>query len=127
MKSSKNNSKKVLVTGGSGFIGSHLCLNLVKKGYDVLCVDNLFSSSKKNINHLLKFNNFEFQRHDVLSLFLETDQIYNLACPASPEHYQRDPVQTMKTNIHGTINMLGLAKRTKSRIFKPLQVKLWRS
>ena len=119
MKSSKNNLKKVLVTGGSGFIGSHLCLNLVKKGYDVLCVDNLFSSSKKNINHLLKFNNFEFQRHDVtFPLFLETDQIYNLACPASPEHYQRDPVQTMKTNIHGTINMLGLAKRTKSRIFQ---------
>ena len=119
MKSSKNNLKKVLVTGGSGFIGSHLCLNLVKKGYDVLCVDNLFSSSKKNINHLLKFNNFEFQRHDVtFPLILETDQIYNLACPASPEHYQRDPVQTMKTNIHGTINMLGLAKRTKSRIFQ---------
>ncbi len=119
MKSSKNNLKKVLVTGGSGFIGSHLCLNLVKKGYDVLCVDNLFSSSKKNINHLLKFNNFEFQRHDVtFPLFLETDQIYNLACPASPVHYQRDPVQTMKTNIHGTINMLGLAKRTKSRIFQ---------
>ena len=119
MKSSKNNLKKVLVTGGSGFIGSHLCLNLVKKGYDVLCVDNLFSSSKKNINHLLKFNNFEFQRHDVtFPLILETDQIYNLACPASPVHYQRDPVQTMKTNIHGTINMLGLAKRTKSRIFQ---------
>jgi UDP-glucuronate decarboxylase len=119
MKSSKNNLKKVLVTGGSGFIGSHICLNLVKKGYDVLCVDNLFSSSKQNINHLLKFNNFEFQRHDVtFPLFLETDQIYNLACPASPVHYQRDPVQTMKTNIHGTINMLGLAKRTKSRIFQ---------
>ncbi len=119
MKSSKNNLKKVLVTGGSGFIGSHLCLNLVERGYDVLCVDNLFSSSKKNINHLLKLNNFEFYRHDVtFPLFLETDQIYNLACPASPEHYQRDPVQTMKTNIHGTINMLGLAKRTKSRIFQ---------
>ena len=119
MKSLKNNLKKVLVTGGSGFIGSHLCLNLVKRGYDVLCVDNLYSSSKKNINHLLKFNNFEFKRHDVtFPLFLETDQIYNLACPASPEHYQRDPVQTMKTNIHGTINMLGLAKRTKSRIFQ---------
>ena len=119
MKSSKNNLKKVLVTGGSGFIGSHICLNLVKKGYDVLCVDNLFSSSKQNINHLIKFNNFEFQRHDVtFPLFLEADQIYNLACPASPVHYQRDPVQTMKTNIHGTINMLGLAKRTKSRIFQ---------
>ena len=119
MKSSSQNHKKILVTGGSGFIGSHLCLNLVKMGYEVLCVDNLYSSNKDNINHLLNYNNFEFQRHDVtFPLFIEIDEIYNLACPASPVHYQSDPVQTMKTNINGSINMLGLAKRTKAKIFQ---------
>lgn len=107
------------MTGGAGFIGSHLCETLVKTGADVLCLDNLFTGSRTNITHLLEYKNFEFLRHDVtIPLFVEVDQIYNLACPASPIHYQFDPVQTTKTSVHGAINMLGLAKRTKARILQ---------
>lgn len=110
---------QILVTGGAGFIGSHLCKKLVEQGHDVICVDNLFTGNKRNIENLLDNHNFEFIRHDItFPLFLEIDQIYNLACPASPVHYQFDPVQTLKTCIHGAINMLGLAKRTKARIFQ---------
>jgi UDP-glucuronate decarboxylase len=110
---------RVLVTGGAGFLGSHLCENLVNEGHDVLCLDNFYTSSKSNIHHLLDYQNFELIRHDVtVPIFLEVDRIYNLACPASPIHYQRDPVQTLKTSVHGAINMLGLAKRTKARIFQ---------
>lgn len=108
---------RVLVTGGAGFIGSHLCSRLLEDGYDVLCVDNYYSSTKDNIAHLLHNPRFEVLRHDVtFPLFVEVDQIYHLACPASPIHYQRDPVQTTKTAVHGSINMLGLAKRTGARI-----------
>ncbi len=111
--------QRILVTGGAGFIGSHLCEKLVKTGADVLCVDNLFTGSRSNITPLLEYKNFEFLRHDVtIPLFVEVDQIYNLACPASPIHYQFDPVQTTKTSVHGAINMLGLAKRTKARILQ---------
>lgn len=113
------NRKKILVTGGAGFLGSHLCEKLLNLGHHVLCVDNYYSGDRSNINKLLDNKNFEFLRHDVtLPLFVEVDEIYNLACPASPIHYQRDPVQTIKTNIHGSINMLGLAKRTKAKIFQ---------
>lgn len=109
----------VLVTGGAGFLGSHLCEALLASGYDVLCVDNLYTGSKENIRHLLNAPRFEFIRHDVtFPLYIEVDQIYNLACPASPIHYQRDPVQTIKTSVHGAINMLGLAKRTGARILQ---------
>jgi len=108
---------RILVTGGAGFIGSHLCDSLVNKGHDVLCVDNLFSGSKDNIRHLLGHPYFEFMRHDVIhALFAEVDQIFHLACPASPIHYQFNPIKTIKTNVMGTINMLGLAKRVKARI-----------
>lgn len=108
---------RVLVTGGSGFIGSHLCERLLNDGYDVLCVDNYYSSTKDNIAHLTSNPRFELLRHDVtFPLYVEVDQIYHLACPASPIHYQRDPVQTTKTAVHGSINMLGLAKRTGARI-----------
>jgi UDP-glucuronate decarboxylase len=111
--------KKVLVTGGAGFLGSHLCDALLQAGHDVLCVDNLFTGSKENIAHLIGNPFFEFMRHDVSApLYVEVDQIYNLACPASPIHYQHDPVQTTKTSVHGAINMLGLAKRTKARILQ---------
>ena len=111
--------KKILVTGGAGFLGSHLCERLVREGHDVLCADNLFTGSKRNIAHLFDEPNFEFLRHDVtFPLFVEVDQIYNLACPASPVHYQHDPVQTTKTSVHGAINMLGLAKRLGARIFQ---------
>lgn len=111
--------KKVLVTGGAGFLGSHLCDRLVESGHDVICVDNLFTGSKRNIEHLLGMTNFEFLRHDVtLPLYLEVDEIYNLACPASPIHYQYDPVQTLKTSVHGAINILGLAKRTGAKVFQ---------
>ena len=111
--------KKILVTGGAGFLGSHLCERLIKEGNDVLCVDNLFTGAKSNISHLMKHSNFEFMRHDVtFPLYIEADQIYNLACPASPIHYQFDPVQTTKTSVHGAINMLGLAKRLKARILQ---------
>lgn len=110
---------RVLVTGGAGFLGSHLCEKLVSDGHDVLCLDNLFTGSKKNIEHLLSHPNFEFLRHDVtFPLYVEVDQIYNLACPASPKHYQSDPVQTTKTSVIGAINMLGLAKRTGARILQ---------
>ena len=109
----------LLITGGAGFIGSHLCERLLERGNEVLCVDNLFTGRKKNIEHLLEHHYFEFLRHDItFPLYVEVDQIYNLACPASPIHYQRDPVQTVKTSVHGCINMLGLAKRTKARILQ---------
>ena len=112
-------SQRVLVTGGSGFLGSHLCEKLLSKGHDVICVDNLYSSRKDNIAHLLDNPRFEFMRHDVtFPLYVEVDEIYNLACPASPIHYQHDPVQTTKTSVHGAINMLGLAKRTGAKIFQ---------
>lgn len=112
-------SKRVLVTGGAGFLGSHLCDRLLADGNEVVCLDNLFTGSKRNISHLLGNPRFEFIRHDVtFPLFIEVDEIYNLACPASPVHYQHDPVQTTKTSVHGAINMLGLAKRLKCRIFQ---------
>lgn len=111
--------KKVLVTGGSGFLGSHLCERLLAEGNEVLCVDNFFTGAKQNIVHLLSNSYFELLRHDVtIPLYVEVDEIYNLACPASPVHYQFDPVQTLKTSVHGAINMLGLAKRLKARIFQ---------
>jgi UDP-glucuronate decarboxylase len=111
--------KRVLVTGGAGFLGSHLCERLVRDGHDVLCVDNFFTGQKDNIAHLLSNPQFEMLRHDVtFPLYLELDEIYNLACPASPIHYQSDPVQTTKTSVVGAINMLGLAKRTKSKILQ---------
>ena len=110
---------RVLVTGGAGFIGSHLCARLVAEGHDVLCVDNFFTGNKENVSGLLHSPRFELMRHDVtFPLYVEVDQIYNLACPASPIHYQFDPVQTTKTSVHGAINMLGLAKRTKARILQ---------
>ena len=112
-------NKTVLVTGGSGFIGSHLCRKLLELGHDVLCVDNLFTGSKGNIRDLLSHPSFEFMRHDItFPLYVEADEIYNLACPASPVHYQFDPVQTTKTSVHGAINMLGLAKRVKAKILQ---------
>jgi len=111
--------KRILVTGGAGFVGSHLCDRLVSTGDDVVCVDNFYTGDKRNISHLLGQRNFELIRHDVtFPLYLEVDQIYNLACPASPVHYQHDPVQTTKTSVHGAINMLGLAKRTGARILQ---------
>lgn len=113
------NRKKVLVTGGAGFLGSHLCERLLADGHDVLCVDNFFTGSKDNIAQLLGNSNFELMRHDItFPLYVEVDEIYNLACPASPIHYQFDPVQTTKTSVHGAINMLGLAKRVKAKIFQ---------
>ena len=114
-----NANKRILVTGGAGFLGSHLIDRLLDRGDDVLCVDNLFTGSKDNIKHLLQHPNFEFMRHDItFPLFVEVDEIYNLACPASPIHYQHDPVQTTKTSVIGAINMLGLAKRLKCKIFQ---------
>src|SRR5437868_4969091 len=114
-----NASTRVLVTGGAGFLGSHLCDRLIKDGHDVLCVDNLFTGTRANIAHLLNHPRFEFQRHDVtFPLYVEVDEIYNLACPASPIHYLHDPVQTTKTSVHGAINMLGLAKRLRCRILQ---------
>ena len=111
--------KKILITGGAGFIGSHLSEKLLNDGHDVICVDNFFTSNKDNIRHLLDNHKFELVRHDVtFPLYLEVDEIYNLACPASPIQYQRNPVQTIKTNVHGAINLLGLAKRTNSKIFQ---------
>ncbi|MDP3610270.1 MAG: GDP-mannose 4,6-dehydratase, partial [Rubrivivax sp.] len=111
--------KRVLVTGGAGFLGSHLCERLVGEGHDVLCVDNFFTGTRDNVEHLLGNPRFELMRHDVtFPLFVEVDEIYNLACPASPIHYQYDPVQTTKTSVHGAINMLGLAKRLKARILQ---------
>jgi len=114
-----NKINRVLVTGGAGFLGSHLTDKLLARGDEVVCVDNLFTGSKRNIEHLLKNPRFEFVRHDVtFPLYIEVDQIYNLACPASPVHYQYDPVQTTKTSVHGAINMLGLAKRIGARILQ---------
>ncbi|MGY4830617.1 UDP-glucuronic acid decarboxylase family protein [Sphaerotilaceae bacterium SBD11-9] len=111
--------KRILVTGGAGFLGSHLCDRLLRDGHDVLCVDNYFTGSKSNVAHLLDNPRFELLRHDVtFPLYVEVDEIYNLACPASPVHYQYDPVQTTKTSVHGAINMLGLAKRVDARILQ---------
>lgn len=111
--------RRVLVTGGAGFLGSHLCDRLIKEGNDVICVDNLFTGSKDNIRHLLSNPYFEFIRHDITEpLYVEVDQIYNLACPASPVHYQYNPIKTAKTSIYGALNMLGLAKRVKARILQ---------
>ena len=112
-------NKRILVTGGAGFLGSHLCEELLSLGHDVLCVDNYFTGNKHNIMHLMDNANFELMRHDVtFPLFVEVDEIYNLACPASPIHYQHDPVQTTKTSVHGAINMLGLAKRVNAKILQ---------
>jgi UDP-glucuronate decarboxylase len=111
--------KTILVTGGAGFLGSHLCERLIGAGHDVICVDNFYTGTKRNIAHLLGHPRFELMRHDVtFPLYVEADEIYNLACPASPIHYQHDPVQTTKTSVHGAINMLGLAKRLRCRIFQ---------
>ncbi len=111
--------KRILVTGGSGFLGSHLCERLLAEGANVICVDNFFSGTRSNIEHLLGHKRFELMRHDVtFPLYIEVDEIYNLACPASPIHYQRDPVQTTKTSVHGAINMLGLAKRLRAKIMQ---------
>ncbi len=111
--------KRILVTGGAGFLGSHLCERLVAEGHDVLCVDNYFTGTKDNLLGLFDSPHFELMRHDVtFPLYIEVDEIYNLACPASPVHYQYDPVQTIKTSVHGAINMLGLAKRTRAKIFQ---------
>jgi len=111
--------KRILVTGGAGFVGSHLCRRLLDDGNDVLCVDNFFTGTRDNVVEMLEHPHFELMRHDVtFPLFVEVDEIYNLACPASPVHYQYDPVQTTKTSVHGAINMLGLAKRVKAKIFQ---------
>ena len=111
--------KRVLVTGGAGFLGTHLCNRLLHEGHDVLCVDNFFTGARDNIESLLDNHHFELMRHDITyPLYVEVDEIYNLACPASPIHYQYDPVQTTKTSVHGAINMLGLAKRVKAKIFQ---------
>jgi len=116
---SYNPRKRILVTGGAGFLGSHLIDRLLARGDEVVCVDNLFTGTKRNIEHLQSHPHFEFMRHDVtFPLYVEVDEIYNMACPASPIHYQYDPVQTTKTSVHGAINMLGLAKRLKARIFQ---------
>src|SRR5690606_9708841 len=112
-------NKRILVTGGAGFLGSHLCEALLGRGHEVLCVDNFYTGTKRNIPHLLRHPRFELIRHDVtFPLYVEVDEIYNLACPASPVHYQHDPVQTTKTSVHGAINMLGLAKRVKAKILQ---------
>ena len=112
-------SKRILVTGGAGFVGSHLCKRLLANNDEVICVDNFFTGDKQNVECVLENRCFEIIRHDVtFPLFIEIDQIYNLACPASPLHYQIDPVQTIKTSVHGAINMLGLAKRTNARILQ---------
>lgn len=114
-----NASKRMLVTGGAGFLGSHLCDRLLAQGHDVLCVDNFFTGTKRNVEHLLDHPRFELMRHDVtFPLYVEVDEIFNLACPASPVHYQHDPVQTTKTSVHGAINMLGLAKRVRAKILQ---------
>ena len=113
------NAKKILITGGGGFLGSHLCERLLNEGHEVICLDNFFTGNKQNIVHLMDNPRFEVLRHDVtMPLFIEVDEIYNLACPASPIHYQHDPVQTTKTCVHGAINMLGLAKRTGAKIMQ---------
>jgi UDP-glucuronate decarboxylase len=112
-------NKRILVTGGAGFLGSHLCERLIAQGHDVLCVDNFYTGTKKNVAHLMDNPRFELMRHDItFPLYVEVDEIYNLACPASPIHYQYDPVQTTKTSVHGAINVLGLAKRVKAKILQ---------
>ncbi len=112
-------TKKILVTGGAGFLGSHLCERLLAQGHEVLCVDNFFTGTRRNIAHLVDDRSFELLRHDItMPLYIEVDEIYNLACPASPIHYQFDPVQTTKTSVHGAINVLGLAKRVKARVLQ---------
>ena len=114
-----HNKKRALVTGGAGFLGSHLCESLLKEGYDVICLDNFYTGTKSNILHLVTNPYFELFRHDItFPLYVEVDEIYNLACPASPIHYQNDPVQTTKANVHGSINMLGLAKRLRAKILQ---------
>ena len=114
-----HDNRRILVTGGAGFLGSHLCDRLVAKGYEVLCLDNFFTGSKKNIAHLFGEPNFELIRHDLAQpIFLEVDEIYNLACPASPIHYQHNPVKTVKTSVMGAIHMLGLAKRVHAKILQ---------
>jgi UDP-glucuronate decarboxylase len=114
-----SSTKRILVTGGAGFLGSHLCDRLIEQGHDVLCVDNFYTGTKRNVEHLLQHPRFELMRHDVtFPLYVEVDEIYNLACPASPVHYQHDPVQTTKTSVHGAINMLGLAKRVHAKILQ---------
>jgi UDP-glucuronate decarboxylase len=114
-----SNRKRILITGGAGFLGSHLCERLLAEGNDILCADNFYSGTKDNVAHLMGNPHFELMRHDVtFPVYVEVDEIYNLACPASPVHYQWDPVQTTKTSVHGAINMLGLAKRTKAKIFQ---------
>ena len=119
MKNNPYRSRRCLVTGGAGFLGSHLCERLLADGHEVLCVDNFYTGAKSNVRHLFDDRRFELLRHDVtFPLFVETDEIYNLACPASPIHYQSDPVQTTKTSVHGAINMLGLARRLRARIFQ---------
>src|SRR5215204_5493845 len=113
------NVKRITITGGAGFLGSHLCEKLVAAGHEVVCIDNFYTGAKENVLKLLGHPKFEIIRHDVtFPLYLETDEIYNMACPASPKHYQFDPVQTTKTSVHGAINMLGLAKRVKARILQ---------
>jgi len=110
---------QILVTGGAGFLGSHLCERLLGEGHDVICADNFYTGTRRNIEHLLDHPRFEVMRHDItMPLYVEVEQIYNLACPASPVHYQHDPVQTLKTSVHGAINMLGIAKRVRARIFQ---------
>jgi len=111
--------KRILVTGGAGFLGSHLCERLLNEGNDILCLDNFFTGSKNNIAHLLGRPHFELIRHDIINpIYLEVDEIYNLACPASPVHYQLNPIKTIKTNVMGAINVLGIAKRTKAKILQ---------
>ena len=111
--------KRILVSGGAGFIGSHLCTRLINEGHDVICLDNLFTGSKNNILHLMNNHHFEFVRHDItLPYYAEVDEIYNLACPASPIHYQHDAIQTMKTSVMGAMNMLGLAMRVNAKIMQ---------
>jgi UDP-glucuronate decarboxylase len=114
-----SNGRRILVTGGAGFLGSHLCDRLIDAGHEVICADNFFTGSRSNVAHLFDEHRFELLRHDVtFPLYVEVDEIYNLACPASPVHYQTDPVQTTKTSVHGAINMLGLAKRVRARLFQ---------
>ena len=118
-KRNSTSKQRVLVTGGAGFLGSHLCKQLLLDGHEVICVDNFFTGTRHNVESLLTHPHFELMRHDVtFPLYVEVDRIYNLACPASPVHYQFDPVQTLKTSVHGAINMLGLAKRTRARILQ---------
>jgi UDP-glucuronate decarboxylase len=114
-----NVDKRIMVTGGAGFLGSHLCERLIEQGHDVLCVDNFYTGTKQNVAHLISHPKFELMRHDItFPLYVEVDEIYNLACPASPIHYQFDPVQTTKTSVHGAINVLGLAKRVKAKVLQ---------